>query len=78
MNPYKDSNGNWIYTELPDTVRPATRADLFTPSGKPNHGARFLYYSHQFKNYVASKIYQTTTVEDLNIMLNDKVIYVKK
>jgi hypothetical protein len=78
MEVYRDSHGTWIYPELPDTVRPATRSDLFMLSGRPNYGRRFLYWSHFQQKYVAWKILETTTVEELNLMLNDKVIYVAK
>jgi hypothetical protein len=77
MKPYKTHFG-WTYPELPDTVRPATHNDLFMPSGKPNYGKQFLYYSHISKAYLTEKIRQSTTADELNIMLKDKVIYIKK
>jgi hypothetical protein len=76
--PYKTRDGSWIYPELPDTVRPATPADLFTWSGKPNYGKQFLYYSPILEKYATWKILQSTTIADLELMLRDKVIYVAK
>lgn len=76
--PYKDEIGAWIYAELPDTVRPATVDDLFTPSGSLNRGKQFLCYSNVYEAFITSKIYESTTVDDVDLMLRDKVIYVKK
>jgi hypothetical protein len=78
LQPYRDKDGTWIYPELPDTVRPATIQDLFMPSGRPNYGKQFMYYSKILKKYVVWKILQSTTVAELELMLNDKVIYVAK